>query len=897
MPKCHTCRTDATSDTRQGECSICYKDDATFCATCAVWELGPVDSDNDFFPGLTKEKKKKSIRVQRQESTTSDHSTSSLAEIPLKCDGFLATMAKVCKMVEDQLKTDLGDPGPFTKDKPVQEDKEEESAYKRKVKQWEKERSDVVDEPINATLYGKPFAEYACKVLDNFQKLYPTCKYNRKAVQCLLVMHLSAQERVQDRWRQDEKGDSARKDVKLLKRWQTRELATKHLVHHGAAVGTHLGSTVRGLATKSTWLAALRCDDFELLLKGRKHPTLFAKDLLAGAGGNADKAKETLELCAILYQSLVTTRTKSELEGHWSQSESISSFPAPDALGLYSGAHREACFETEGSYTSDTKQLLNNIYDILAEDGVNKLPDHPRFADGNVSSNTRLDQVEKDYLRYLPVFDTTKSQASLRSECESIVRKRVCTMLKTVRDEFLKASFMRELYMDIKEVDVANVASKTVKYVDLDAANIGGGPHRVAFGKKTGKGPKNIRTDLDTTAKGAVSTFANAVKDPNYLSAFADKSNVRLEVKGPVHKHSKLKPRRKQRRTAVVNELKAQFEDFNGVPRYKYSTNTAAVANDGTVQPYDIDDYLDDVIAAMRDDFFVDQAIGNYVANLVLTKTDFSPKGWFPLNLEKHYLEELFPDCGFTEDTDPHIMTVNQHYEAWKSGTSSRPAHYLDWRNYKDLWLYDCFPIDPTRRPVFGSLSGQPRVPEPNSNYGQHTVLYDRQRTRARSIVNFGDKYAPRRSMLLLLDDVLYLKKRKDGSDAIGGDQRHKAIDDIMLRADIVKTWHGELSYPTLTEQWRRTQANKRKGYKDGNSLIECQIFGGVDVKQEILGFITIEEKLDNKLTAQQHLTSHYAGTLLPLPLARLISTAFTTILPNSAKSMFNKKAEDHTST
>ena len=41
MPACHQCRAD-TSSPRAGRCSICGAAEAKFCATCALWELGPL---------------------------------------------------------------------------------------------------------------------------------------------------------------------------------------------------------------------------------------------------------------------------------------------------------------------------------------------------------------------------------------------------------------------------------------------------------------------------------------------------------------------------------------------------------------------------------------------------------------------------------------------------------------------------------------------------------------------------------------------------------------------------------------------------------------------------------------------------------------------------------------
>lgn len=892
MPKCHSCGTDATSNTRVGDCSLCFKTDVTFCATCAMWELGPKDTEADFITDLYKEpKKKKKMRVQRQESSTSVEKTSSIAEVPLKCEGFLKAMGKACKLIEDQLLTNQGEAQPFTKDEPKKKKDEEQNAFEERLNKWRREESQAVNTAINARLYGEFWNEYACKVLDNFQAKYKTCKFERKAIQVLLVMHLSAQERVEDRyyqkkWTDDEKGScSVRSDSKLVKRWHTRTLAKVLLVKHLDAIGTQLGSTVKELVSKRSWQTALACDDFELYMKGLKSPTTFAIDLLAAAGGTA-AAQEALELCVILYHALTTTRAKGDLDKHWSQKVVKTNFAPYSALGFFRSDHYAELYEDSGEFKDEVKLRLRALHAALADTSeAGRLPTHPRFPDGNVTGNGRLDAVEKDYLCYLPVMDTPHASRHLRTECEQVVRKRVAAGIKPVRDEVLKGMHHRKVFITFKLVEAPHTSDKVKKLLYLDAAGVT--RHQILFTKATGAKTENIGTDLDSTNKGVISAFADAVKKPEILNpaAFAFEITLTYEAGNS---------RRVARKDNVLAELKTHFTDEgNGSFSHTYSRDTTLVSDDGTVQDYDVEAYLDQVLVAMRDDFYVDQAIGDYPAKLLMTRADFSPKGWFPLMLRQHYYGEILGSCGFSDTSGPSYMTLEQHYKAWKSGESERPAHYLDWRNHKDLWLYDCFPIVPTRRPVFCSLSGQPRVPEPNKNYGTNTLIFDRGRTRSRCVHNFGDKYAPRRSMLLLLDDIIYVKKRKDGSDPITAPVRQKTIDDICERVEMVPTERSK----SLQTQFDDMLTVKKKTYGVGDTLIECQIFGGVDVRNEILAFISVEGNFA-KLAAQTQLDTHYSGRFLEYPSARVSTMeVYYTRSEATVRSKLTTKAETKTDT
>jgi hypothetical protein len=917
MPNCHQCNQLATTNTRTGDCSICYATGVTFCASCAMWELGPKSTTTDIFPGLKVSSVSRSISVSRHHSEESEESTSSVATYPLDCKTFFPLIAGACKYIESQLDDSVVGPGPFTQRKPA------DSASDTEKQRYQRALTTHADKPHPAKLYGKSFKEYACGVLKKFhQDLYPTCKYDRVALQVLLIMHLSAQERVQCRFAanhdNEKEGASFRSDVRYLKRWQTRELAVGHLKQHLDAIETKFGAEVKGLVSKKTWQDALGLDDFEYFMKGFKSPTLFAIDLKARAGG-VDAARETLELAIILYHALTAARPRDDLDSHWSQSRT--NFKPHEALGFVSKAHHEALYDTdtEGERLCQaTRDRLNAVWQALGDTSpANTLPTHPRFPDLNVDSS--LTTVEKNYLQYLPTFDHPKTQASQRSECEKVVRRRVVDTVAAYREAYLKTTTLEQVYVTVNKVDIAGKMAST-KYITLDAPDLD--TVSLAFAK-VGEA-KHCREDIATSEQQKITRLLRAIGDSTYLAQHKPAVTITMT-------HERGNTRRDNRRDAVVRKLLSACKTDGTNYWLEYSRDTARVRHNGSVAfTWDAEDYTDEIIAMMQSEFYVDQAFDDNLARLTLTATGIVPQGWFPLNLtdprtrtpNKTKYRDIFPNCSF--GSDPEIDKIDTHYEAF-GGSSPRPAHYIDWRNHKDWWLYDCFAIDPRRRPLFCSLSLQPLVPEPNPNYGNHTMLFKRSTTRHRSVHTFGDKEQPRRSMLLVLDDIFYEHPKKDGDSNIKlAQNRVKIADDLFRRLENIP---GQRS-KSLSSQWDTTLQGPFIRYPDPDYLIECQVFGPIVPSRDMLGFITwvevprwIREMRLEKffyvdgsedtnglhpgvVAKQQHLTQHYGGTLLPYRPSQHHSRYAPMARPQAQNldesdrtSLLDKKAADNAST
>jgi hypothetical protein len=799
MAKCHQCFTDLGTGQRNGDCKVCHAKGVDFCQRCAMWELGPMDAEDDVLPKLRKAKEV--LLVPRQDRDKSSSSVGKHGDEPLACDVFLPLMGEVCPFIEDQLKN------------------------------------------AKATLYEQPFKDYACKVLDKFQELYPTCKYDRVALQVLLVMYLSSQERVQCRTVKDSDGHSESAAAKPVKRWQTREIAVTHLTAHLDAVKDTFGDKVHGLVSKATWLKALGLDDLEFYLKGFKHGTLMAIDL----GGGAD-AREVVEIGVILYHALTAARTKAEVKGHWSSKRP--NFTSKEALGFLSEDHFKVLYgdvSVAKAFSDGAKAAINRLWLVLNDDRPeNALPSHPRYRDDGVGGNGLLTTVEQHYLQYLPALDHPEGHEDLRTPCEKKVRARVARVMKEyrkIRDVQLWYKDP-ELTLDWQDLDATTGSTKKLK---IEETQRGGeiAPVDVTF-TKSGMG--NVPTAITTTEMGKITSFVQSLLAADDLRRFEGK--VKIRISGEVGND-----RRKARRAAVEKAVRDEFDRLKA----KFSHRLALVGDDGQAKALDEQAFLDDVIAKMKSDFCVDQAFDCGVSTMILDRAKldrtFEPKAWFPLKLTPVKYAELFPDCGFSGAVE--LFTIDEHYEDIE-GSSPRPAHYMDWRNHKDHWLYDCFAILKKRRPVFGSLSGQPILPEPNSNYGGHILYYKRTAIDGRCVFTFGDKQQPRRSMLLLLDTILFGRKKKDGAEAQKPAGRQKVLFEFVQRYEQILEL-GDDHEPD--ELWQMTFARDKTPYTDGDHLIECQIFGGIDLTRDAWGFVPAhEDGASPYYVKKNHLTSDDLG-------------------------------------
>lgn len=177
---------------------------------------------------------------------------------------------------------------------------------------------------------------------------------------------------------------------------------------------------------------------------------------------------------------------------------------------------------------------------------------------------------------------------------------------------------------------------------------------------------------------------------------------------------------------------------------------------------------------------------------------------------------------GSRYDLTWHRQQKDGRQEAW---------HYFDWRNDKDRALYDFFPLEIAERPIFVSLSMAENLPEVDTRYGHHTVVWRRSLLR-RAAFTIGDKGNPRRSMLLLIRDLLYPIPLKDGAPATAPTERVLTLGNIherLVRRD-ARSAFGQLGFDQML-LGPKTQMST-------GANIEAHVFGPVVINTHALGII-----------------------------------------------------------
>jgi hypothetical protein len=166
---------------------------------------------------------------------------------------------------------------------------------------------------------------------------------------------------------------------------------------------------------------------------------------------------------------------------------------------------------------------------------------------------------------------------------------------------------------------------------------------------------------------------------------------------------------------------------------------------------------------------------------------------------------------GMDLDIADHRGRTDGRQNAW---------HYLDWRNDKDRYMYDYYEMPIADRPVFVSLSMTVDLPEVNTRYGSHMIVWDRASVIPRSVFTLGDKGIARRSMLLLLRDLLYPIPQKDGSPAIG------AKDRLLTFLNITERYTQRGARRALTQTNYTTLLTEAKTLMSIAGNVECHVFG-----------------------------------------------------------------------
>lgn len=841
MAKCHQCNKDLTDvqDPRTGACKVCFAKDRVFCDDCAMWELGPLESGDR--PLDEVKKSEREIKAQRQVYHRVKTAVSTVANILITPEEFLETMGDVCPFFKKQLTT------------------------------------------ADATLYGKQFKKYAKHAIETFHKHYPSCKYDHLAIQILIAMHLSSQERVQCRADKDTTGKSSKAEVKYLKRWQTRTIASEHLKQHLDKVEEQFGKRRRELVEKKSWLSALKLDELELYLKRLYDPTIMALHLEKVAGKGSD-AREALEVAAVVYHVITASRDKATLGNHWSCAKDLK-FEPYEALGFVSPDYYDFLYGKTGDgskFSDKASGLINKVWTVLDDNRPkNKLPSHPRYRDASLPGD--LPEAVQEYLQYLPKFDTPANKADERTECEKIVRKRIVVSVKDYAPEWLKT------WPELEQPTTMTKEKNTDFHMEC-----GSRKQTIKFPKGF-YGIQHVRSIKSAEDRKIVAFVDTVVKDvfDNQLE------EVTIKYTRADFTSKSAKKRQDAREINITSRVKELFEK-------KRKTFESSFLIDG-VDTWDetaAERLIDKILDDMKNNFYVDQAFDDDLAKAIfqLPKPPNTkkcvPMAWFPYKLRDFKYSQIFPECGFRDSVT--LECIDQHY-ADTGGSSPRPAHYMDWRNHKDIWLYDCFPIPQRFRPLFCSLSVQPYIPEPNPVYGEHELLFKIDNVKNRCIYTFGDRSQPVRSLLLLLDILFYGRDQKDRTKGKDAETCFKLIDILFFRLVHVKP-HADTD---IVKLWKKMQGLKTI-LVDASSLFECQVFGPIDVTSDFQAVVIKPERIKDAVEMtpkqmEQWIKKHYSGVFLQFEknlkeYPSLYKLTFKVLGSQEEKrfSLFNKKPEDH---
>jgi len=237
--------------------------------------------------------------------------------------------------------------------------------------------------------------------------------------------------------------------------------------------------------------------------------------------------------------------------------------------------------------------------------------------------------------------------------------------------------------------------------------------------------------------------------------------------------------------------------------------------------------YLDELIADIRTNFYIENSctdglITAFRAGIAgeQIQSDVQRMRGDPPHNEPW--REVFPDCvpdGTFED-----LAFNLTENLKREDGRQHAWHYLEWRKQKEGFMYDYYMRSTGDSPVFTSLSQDVNLPLPNKTYGHHLIVW-KQDALCRAVFTLGDYGRPRRSVLLLLRDLLYPIGRKDGQQ-IESAKRVYTVANIFYRSARKKQRR------TFTNGHYQTTLGEEAVRKDNEANIECHVFGSLNINE-----------------------------------------------------------------
>jgi hypothetical protein len=195
--------------------------------------------------------------------------------------------------------------------------------------------------------------------------------------------------------------------------------------------------------------------------------------------------------------------------------------------------------------------------------------------------------------------------------------------------------------------------------------------------------------------------------------------------------------------------------------------------------------------------------------------------------------QHVFPDCANTPNaTAPGTRHLPHMLAYVRDGRQNAKQWYMDWRNDKDQYLYDCFNFTVDERPTFANYSALCRAPEPNYQYGRHQIVWN-SNVLDRSVISPGDKGVAYRSKLLLLQDLLCRVPLATG-EYIADEDKAKLLQEILQGL----LSHGYIDRWDVLDLTGNVDSNQRVirqpiHTRGTITLFECHIFGDMLLERD----------------------------------------------------------------
>ncbi len=479
--------------------------------------------------------------------------------------------------------------------------------------------------------------------------------------------------------------------------------------------------------------AALGQETIERYLKGKLSVARASKDFreaCKAAGVNADLDLQEAARIAIMIYHCATVKRDADKT---SEGKDFTKFKPYAASGYLSAAYKKEWYgggAPSDAFNKKTQQRLGTLYATFCQK-VTEEKDS-RFEGDKDAINglvgTVLTQEHADFLLSLPKMDHTGDAVGTdASPCELNVRKRVAARLaRLFSDQGIKSDQVNRLF---------GAASRTRQ-----------------FGADPEKACAEAKTKLDKT----------------WGIRFKKKARLKKEL---------LSKRIAARKCSLYGRYESVFKDKVFGP-------------EGALRD----------VGALLDAIIDDMNSGTYWVEMTSKDGLFKgyrgtkePRTGFFLKCQTHdYVKdikwkEILPCKKPPGSFDGMVYDAKEELGSATDGRQKALEWYLDWRIEKDRLLYDYFDIPPSKLSVFASftLHHYSEYPFPFPLYGHHNVIWDPNHINAsRSVLTLGDRGFPRRSRLLLLQDVLCERDDKFGQEPLPSDKRFHVLQRLLLHLE-----------------------------------------------------------------------------------------------------------------